>query len=394
MKCHVCNSSRLSLIFNLGEQPLANKYPKNNIDIRKEKKYSLKILFCKNCKASQISNLIDRKILFKEYFYLSSINLGLKKHFAELSKKLKKYKFVVDIGSNDGVLLEPLKKLNIKSIGIDPSVNVGKIANDRGLKTFVGFFDRKIINKVLRDYQKPDAIVASSVMTHLEKPRDFVRNIKYFLKENGVLILEIEYFYNFIKNLEYERFYFDRPFYYSANSIDKLFYDYGMSLFDIEIINTHGGSLRLYIKNKKNIKQTKNCKKILDNENNYLKIEMLKNIRKKINTETKIFKNKLKKYKKNKKIIIGYGAPARVSTITNYGKIGPSLISYIIDDSPLKQYRYTPGSHINIIPYNNKIIKKIDIVIVFAYEYFKDIKKKFKNLNVIFYKPIPFKKLR
>ena len=107
MKCHVCNSSRLSLIFNLGEQPLANKYPKNNIDIRKEKKYSLKILFCKNCKASQISNLIDRKILFKEYFYLSSINLGLKKHFAELSKKLKKYKFVVDIGSNDGVLLEP-----------------------------------------------------------------------------------------------------------------------------------------------------------------------------------------------------------------------------------------------------------------------------------------------
>lgn len=394
MKCRVCNSSKLSLIFNLGEQPLANKYPKNNLEIKKEKKYPLKVFFCEACKAAQLSTLINRKILFKEYFYLSSVNLGLKKHFIELSKKLIKYSFIVDIGSNDGILLEPLKKLNKKSIGIDPSINVGKIANKKGLKTFIGFFEKKMINKILREYPKPDAIVASSVMTHLENPRKFTNDIKYFLKENGVLILEIEYFYNFIKNLEYERFYFDRPFYYSANSINKLFDEFEMSLFDIEVINTHGSSLRLYIKNKKNIKKTKNCKKILDIENKFLRTKMLKLIRKKINSETKIFKNKLKKYKKNNKKIIGYGAPARVSTITNYGRIDSSLISYIIDDSPLKQYKYTPGSHINIVPKQNRINKKIDVVIVFAYEYFKEIKKQFKNLKVIFYKPIPFKKLK
>ncbi len=394
MKCRICNSLETYLIFDLGKQPLANKYPKNKLEIIKEKKYRLKVFFCKTCKAAQISNIIDRKLLFEKYFYLSSVNLGLKKHFNLLSKKLKKHDFVVDIGSNDGILLEPLKKQKVKSLGIDPSINVAKIANDKGLKTFVGFFEKKIIDKILEKNPKPDAIVASSVMTHLEKPRLFAKNIKYFLRENGVLILEIEYFYNFIKNLEYERFYFDRPYYYSANCINKLFQTYQMSLFDIEIINIHGGSLRLFIKNAKKVKKTARCMKILKIEKKYLNLKSLNLIKNKIKKETIHFKNKLNEYKKDKKNIIGYGAPARVSTITNFGSIDSNLISYIIDDSPLKQNRFTPGSHIEIVPKKNKINKKIDIVIVFAYEYFRDIKKNFKKLQVKFFKPIPFSKLK
>ncbi len=394
MKCRICNSSATSPIFDLGKQPLANKYPKNQKEIREEKKYKLKVFFCNTCKAAQISTLIDRKLLFEKYYYLSSVNFGLKRHFNTLSKKLKKYNFIVDIGSNDGILLEPLKKLKIKSIGIDPSKNVGKIANDKGLKTFIGFFNKKIIDKILIKYPKPDAIVASSVMTHLEKPREFAKNIKYFLKENGVLILEIEYFYNFIKNLEYERFYFDRPFYYSAYCIDKLFQSYQMSLFDIEVINIHGGSLRLYIRNIKKIKKTTRCKKILKIEKQYLNIKNLHLIKNKIKKETLLFKNKLIKYKKDKRNIVGYGAPARVSTITNFGNIDSNLINYIIDDSPLKQGRFTPGTHIKIVPKKNNINERINIVIVFAYEYFNDIKKNFKKLKVKFYKPIPFSKLK
>ena len=149
-----------------------------------------------------------------------------------------------------------MKKLGIKAIGVDPSVNVGKIANKKGLKTIIDFFNVKVIEKNTKAYSKPDTIVASSVITHLEKPIEFAKNIKKILKDNGVLILEIEYLLNFIKNLEYERFYFDRPFYYSLKSIEILFKSVGMSLIDVEKIKTigweqHGEILSLAIKNGK-----------------------------------------------------------------------------------------------------------------------------------------------
>lgn len=393
MKCRVCKSKNLKEVINLGKQPLANKYPKNNYEILNEKKYNLKVFFCTNCKAGQISKIIDRNILFKDYYYLSSVNKKLVEHFVSLSKKLTKYEFVVDIGSNDGILLKPLKRLKINSIGIDPSINVSKIANERGLKTFIGFFNKKIINKILKKYKKPDLVVASSIITHLKDPIDFAKNIKLFLRENGTLIIEIEYLLNFIKNFEYERFYFDRPFYYSANSIDRLFKDVGMSLYDIEKINIHGGSLRCYIKNSRDYTKTKRCVDILLEEKNNLKVKKFNEFNQKIKELSKNFKNKLINLNKKNKFIIGYGAPARVSTITNVCDIDSNLIKYIIDDSPLKQNRFSPGKHISILPKKNNITKKIDIVIVFAFEYFRDIKKNFKNCKVKFFKPIPFKKL-
>ena len=393
MKCRVCKSKNLKEVINLGKQPLANKYPKNNYEILNEKKYNLKVFFCTNCKAGQISKIIDRNILFKDYYYLSSVNKKLVEHFVSLSKKLTKYEFVVDIGSNDGILLKPLKRLKINSIGIDPSINVSKIANERGLKTFIGFFNKKIINKILKKYKKPDLVVASSIITHLKDPIDFAKNIKLFLRENGTLITEIEYLLNFIKNFEYERFYFDRPFYYSANSIDRLFKDVGMSLYDIEKINIHGGSLRCYIKNSRDYTKTKRCVDILLEEKNNLKVKKFNEFNQKIKELSKNFKNKLINLNKKNKFIIGYGAPARVSTITNVCDIDSNLIKYIIDDSPLKQNRFSPGKHISILPKKNNITKKIDIVIVFAFEYFRDIKKNFKNCKVKFFKPIPFKKL-
>jgi len=394
MKCRICNSSKTFEAFNLGKQPLANKYPKDKTEIKNEKKFLLKVYFCEICKTAQIKNIISRKLMFEEYFYLSSVNISLKNHFNNLAKKISSSKFVVDIGSNDGILLSPLKKLNVKAVGIDPSVNVGKIANKNKLKTYIGFFDQNIIKKILNDYSKPDVIVASSVITHLEKPKDFAKNIQIFLEDDGTLIIEIEYLYNFINNLEYERFYFDRPFYYSATSINTLFKSVGMSLYDIEEVNIHGNSLRLYIKNNKVHKKTKRCKKILNLEKKYLNIIRLNSINKKIKKESELFKNRLNKFKKEKKEVIGYGAPARVSTITNFAKINKNLLKYIIDDSHIKQNKFSPGKHIPILPKQNNISENTKIVIVFAYEYIKEIRKNFKNIKAEFYKPIPFKKIK
>ena len=261
MRCKICQSNQIFEVINLGKQPLANKYPRNVKEIQEEKKYNLRILFCKKCKSAQINKIIDRKYMFENYYYLSSVNQKLKKHFESFSKKLINYKFIVDIGSNDGVLLESLKKMQINAVGIDPSINVGKIANDKGLKTYIGFFDKPIIKKILDKYSKPDLIVASSVVTHIENPIKFAKNIKIFLEKDGDLIIEIEYLQNFLKNIEFERFYFDRPFYYSAFSINSLFKKVGMTLYDIEKVEAHGGSLRCYIKNSTKIKKQKGVAK-------------------------------------------------------------------------------------------------------------------------------------
>lgn len=393
MKCKICNSNKICEVINLGKQPLANKYPKNKREISKEKKFNLKILFCKKCKASQIKKIINRNVLFENYYYLSSVNKKLKEHFEKLALKLKNYSFVVDIGSNDGILLDPLKKLKIKSIGIDPSKNVGKIANNKGLKTFIGFFDRAMIRKILKKYQKPDLVVASSVVTHLKNPILFAKNVRDFMKNNGTLIIEIEYFKNFLENVEYERFYFDRPFYYSANSIKELFKNVGMKLYDIEKIDVHGGSLRLFIKNSLDCNLTNRCKRLLNDEMQHLNIKTFKVFNNNIHKHSAYLKDQLIKFKFSKKNVIGYGAPARVSTITNFSKIDSNLIKYIIDDSHLKQNRFTPGMHIRILPRKKNFDKEINIVIVFSYEYFKDIKKLFKNKKIIFFKPIPFSRL-
>ena len=331
--------------------------------------------------------------MFQDYYYLSSVNMGLVRHFNKLSKKIKSKSFVLDIGSNDGILLRPLKSMGIKAIGVDPSINVGKIANDSGYETIIDFFTKKTVKFIIKKYGKPDHIVASSIFTHLENPKQFAINVKNLLDKNGMFILEVEYLSNFITQIQFERFYFDRPFYYSLTSINLLFKSVGMSLINVENINIHGGSLRCYIKNAKNKRQSKKVIDTLNKENIKMNSNFLIDFNKKIFKEINFFKKQLIKLKKNNKKIIGYGAPARVSTITNVGKINSDLIEYIIDDSPLKQGKLSPGMHIPIISKKNTMDDKIDVVIVFAYDYFNDIKKKTKKLKCDYYKPIPFKKL-
>ena len=206
--------------------------------------------------------------------------------------------------------------------------------------------------------------------------------------------MEIEYLVNFLKNLEYERFYFDRPFYFSLQSIENIFKTVDMSLVDVEQINIHGESLRCYIKNGKISNKSSICKKIINNESNILNYDLFKKFNLKIHKESLKMRNKIISFKKKNQNVIGYGAPARVATITNFSKINSDLINYIIDDSPLKQNRYSPGTHISIVSKDKLDLNKIDIVIVFAYEYFNEIKKNFKSYKIKFFKPIPFRILK
>jgi methylation protein EvaC len=378
MICDLCQRDTSIEFLDLGMQPLANKYPSKEM-FASEDFFPLKVLFCSNCKNVQLGTKVSRERMFEDYYYLSSVNPGLVRHFNEFAKQLAGSKLVVDVGSNDGILLKPLREMGVKAIGIEPSINVGKIANDAGLETIISFFNKESVDEYVKKYGQADVIVASSIFTHLEDPHQFIEDVKPGLTDDGKFIIEVEYIGNMIRDVQFERFYLDRIFYYSLTSLSKLYAMHGMYVGDVEMIEPHGGSLRVVgYKEGSGPGISEAVKKFLSEEEMTLTESTMQAFSKTVDEYLSLFKSKLEQYKKEGVYVAGYGAPARVATICNYGKIGPELIEFIVDDSPLKQNKYSPGTHIPIMPksYLDQLAKKPDLLVVFAYEYFDDIKKK------------------
>ncbi len=375
MKCQLCNHDHPVEFLNLGSQPLANKYP-TEAQFKTEEFFPLAMFFCARCKNVQLGTIVSRERMFEDYYYLSSVNAGLVRHFEKLAKKLASAQFVVDIGSNDGILLKPLKQLGVKAIGVEPSINVSKIANDQGLTTICSFFDTSTVAEIQKSHGKPDIIVASSVFTHLENPHQFIEAVRSLLTGNGQFIIEVEYIGNILRHIQFERFYLDRIFYYSLTSLQHLFDAHDMIIVDAEHIEPHGGSLQVTIQRKApNIAQSVSVTALLKEEDASLTVGKVQEFRSDVDTQIAAFRDLLASYKKSNLKVAGYGAPARVSTICNYGNIGPSLIEFIVDDSPLKQNKFTPGTHIPIVTKAHLDSHRPDVLVVFAYEYFEDIRK-------------------
>lgn len=388
MKCTLCSGDSFEFL-DLGQQPMANKYPKSASD--KEEFFPVKVYFCPSCKNIQLDTTVSRETMFVDYYYLSSVNKALVEHYTEFAhKKLKDARFVVDVGSNDGILLKPLKEMYISALGVDPSENVGKIANAAGLQTMVAFFDSETVNKIKTGFSvQPDVITGLSMFSHLQDPHQFIEDVKTLLTENGKFYVEVEYNVKIVETVGFERFYLDRIFYFSATSFDKLFKKHGMVLVDAEVTDVHGGSLRVCAM--KSGAPSLRTRQLFEREKR-LNVQKVKSFGKKAKKQTETLKNRLQELKNEGLIIAGYGCPARTSTITNFGGIGPDLIDYIVDDSPLKQNRHSPGKHIPIFHPSHLIENKPDILIVFAYEYFNEIRKKLTGeYRYIF--PIPVREV-
>ena len=387
--CIVCDA-QLSPNFSLGLQPLANKYPQSQSDKNNEFKAEMNVYFCEDCGYASVPCSVDRSVFFEDYYYLSSVNKELNNHFIDLAEEIyqKKFNFVVDVGSNDGILLRPLKERGVKFLGVDPSENVSKIANDNGLTTIVGFFDESMVEHIHKEYGKPDLITASSVFTHLDDPLSFFGNVKNLLRPNGRLIIEVEYLQKIISDFAFERFYFDRPHYYSLKSLAKMGSKYGFNIEDAEIINVHGGSLKVTFILGAAALINSNVEKLLEQESVNLTTSNLMSKFNDFNSACLNLRKSIIEFKAKGLSVAGYGCPARFSTITNFSGLTASDLASVVDDSPLKQGRFSPGMHIPIISYNSS--EKPDIYIVFAFEYIASIKEKVGLISGGYFKPVPF----
>ena len=382
--CRSCGNNNLKRVVSLGYQPLAN----NLINKRDEKceLYPLEMNYCNKCHNCQLSVAVDPKKMFSNYLYTSSTSKVFRDHFVEAAKKYskelklnKKKSYIIDVGSNDGVALKPFLELGYKNIlGIEPAKNLAKNANKNKIKTFNGFLDKKNIKKIRKN---ADLILASNVFAHSDKLKEMAECMLSLLSNKGTIIIEVQYLMNTLKDLTFDNIYHEHYNYWSLTSLVYFFNQFDAKIFKSEKVDTHGGSIRVYIKKDKKVKIQPSVKKMLKEEEKF-GIKDFKTYQK---FGEKVYKirenvlNNIKKLKNKNASIIGYGAPAKATTALNFFGISKE-IDFIVEDNKLKHNKFIPGVKIPI-KNKSKINNKKNILLVLAWNFYNDIKKNNSTLS-------------
>lgn len=378
------DGSLISKIISFGKMPLGNGFlSKENID--NEYFYNLDVAVNNKIGLLQIMEQPNpSKMFHSDYAFFSRSSSYMKTHFKETADELLKIlkginsnlkdSLVVEIGSNDGIMLEHIVKKGIDALGIEPSKNVSDISNKFGIKTLNKFFNYETAKEACYEYGKSDIIFAANVFCHIPEIKDLANSCSYLLKENGILIFEDPYLGDVLSKTTFDQIYDEHVFLFSCMSVKKIFENYGLKLFDARKINTHGGSMRYYLSKNQNINTTERLKKLLDQEIDMgmLDIKTYINFASKCEIVKYKFRETLETFKNDGKKIVGYGATSKSTTILNYCDIGPELIDFIVDTTPEKQFKFSPGKHIPILPYEN-FIPYPDICVLFAWNHRKEI---------------------
>ena len=382
--CRSCGNSNLKRVISLGYQPLANNL--SNKDNKKTDLYPLEMNFCENCYNCQLSVAIESKKMFSNYLYTSSTSKTFRNHFSNSAKKyIKEFKlnskksYIIDVGSNDGVALKPFKDLEFKDIlGIEPAKNLSLLANKNRIKTFNGFLNKESIKKIKKN---ADLILASNVFAQADNLKEMGECMIELLSNNGTIIIEVQYLLNTLEDLSFDNIYHEHYNYWSLTSLVNFFNQLEVKIFKAEKINTHGGSIRIYIKKGKNIKVDKSVNQLIKKEESF-GIKDFKTYQKFGDKVFKIRENVIRNINKIKKAgtqIIGYGAPAKATTALNFYNIKKE-IDFIVEDNKLKHGKFIPGVNIPIVS-KEKIKKKDSTILVLAWNFFDEIKKNNSNIS-------------
>ncbi len=377
-ECRCCGNQKLKRVISLGYQPLANNLLKKKDE--KVELYPLEMNYCDKCHNCQLSVAVNPKKMFSNYLYTSSTSKVFRNHFKDSAKKyIKDFKlsskksYIIDIGSNDGIALKPFQELKFKNLlGVEPAKNLSKLANKNKIKTFNGFLNKKNTKKIKKN---ADLILASNVFAHSDDLSEMAECMLKLLKKNGIIIIEIQYLLNTLKDLTFDNIYHEHYNYWSLTALVNFFGKFHSKIFKAEKIDTHGGSLRIYITKNMKIKNDKSITKILKEEEKFgiKKFKTYQEFAKKVyKIRDNVIKN-INELKNKNKTLVGYGAPAKATTALNFFGISDQ-IDFIIEDNQLKHNKFIPGMKIPIYS-KSKITKKISSVIVLAWNFFDDIKK-------------------
>ena len=353
-----------------------------------ENTYPLRLVYCNDCSLSQIDYVVSPEVLFyKEYPYRSGITETLKSNLEDISEKLvdslnlNTKDLVIDIGSNDGTILQGFKNKGIRVLGVEPT-NIANIAIQNGIDTINEFFSEVVAKKILYGYGKASLIVGANVFAHVSRLGSLLRGINLLLKENAIFLNESHYLMDILDTVQYDSIYHEHLRFYSIKSMKKLMQYYKLNVFNVERIPNYGGSIRCYSQKGKIRLENKELKRLETlettlNTNDLNSFEIFKNRTEQSKIE---LMSLLYSIKKEQKTVVGIGCPGRSSTLLNYCGIDTSLLPYIAEQSTsLKLGLFTPGSHIPIVDEGRLFEEQPDYALLLSWHYSEPIIKKLRQ---------------
>ena len=346
----------------------------------------MEVAFCDRCKMFQLVNQPEPERMFNEnYAFFSGTSKMMGVHFEEFAHhviedflKDAPDPFVVEIGSNDGIMLKHFAKKGIRHLGIEPSANVAQVAMEQGIDTIVEFFDRALAEKIVSEHGQADAYVAANVMCHIPYICSIAEGIKVLIKPDGIVMFEDPYLGDVIQKTTYDQIYDEHTFLFSVHSIQYLFNQFDMEVIDVELQETHGGSMRYVIAHKGARPVRHNVHKQLEFERELGLTDpaTFDRFRKNCERYRSDLMGLLNDIKSQSKSIAGYAATSKSTTIINYCGITADHLDCIYDTTPIKQDKFSPGAHIPIVDHARFRDSYPDYALLFAYNHEKEIMAK------------------
>jgi SAM-dependent methyltransferase len=375
----------------LGEVALAGGFIKPE-QFASEPRFPLRVFFCNDCCAVQVTDIVDAGAMFGNYFYFSSATRTLRDHFIDYASEVvarflpdPAAATVVEIGCNDGVLLKPLADQGVRTlVGVDPAKNIVATVSDPRITVINGFFNKEVAAGIAARHGRADLIVANNVYAHIPDIRRVTEGIRDLLKDDGVFIFEVHYLGKITQGMQYDMIYHEHLYYYSLIALINHFRRCGMTVFDVKPVQIHAGSMRYFVcrESSRHARAVSPRVAALKNDelaNGFDRAETFIRFGNDIAQRRERLMDLLARLKADGRSIAGYGASGRANTIIQYCGISSRHLDYIIDDAPAKWGYYTPGSHFLIR--SNEVLKSAppDYLLIFAWGYFSEIAERCRD---------------
>lgn len=386
MNCRHCNSKLEHSFLDLGSAPPSNAYLTEDTLNKAERWYPLHVMVCGSCWLVQTEDFVDAKEMFSpQYAYFSSFSSSYLLHAKEYVQKmvsmfsLNDKKMVVEIAANDGYLLKNVKEMGIPCYGVEPTKRAADAAQEQGIEIVQDFFGCKLADELVNKGHQADLTVANNVLAHVPDINDFVRGFSKILKKDGVATFENPHLLSLVAQNQFDTIYHEHYSYLSLSSVIEIFKTNGLTLFDVEELSTHGGSLRYYAQRSETGKRpiSNNLKKIQEKEDlvGIRDLKFYKDFQKQADSIKMKFLFFLLNQKAKGKTVAAYGAAAKGNTMLNFCGIKNDLLEYIVDKNPIKQGKFSPGSRIPIVNEQVLLETKPDFIVILPWNLKEEICK-------------------
>jgi hypothetical protein len=379
MNCRLCGSTNLASVVDLGATPPCELFLSAEAVDEPEMTYPLHLKLCTECLLAQLPPLITPEETFTEYAYFSSFSDSWVRHakdFVDAQVARIDPKFVVEVASNDGYLLQYVVERGIRCLGVEPSVNVGEAARAKGVPTLTAFLSPETGQAVRDEHGPADLVVANNVYAHIPDVVGFTKGLRALVADDGWVSIEVQHLLTLIDLNQYDTIYHEHFQYYTVASAQRALASGGLSLVDVELVPTHGGSIRLLAQPAESAPEpTQRVLDVLSREK-AAGLHELTGYAEFAQRVAKVRRDLLRflvDAAEEGKTVVGYGAPGKGNTLLNHCGIRPDLLQYTVDRNPYKHGRYTPGTRIPILPPEQIAVDRPDYVLVLPWNLRKEL---------------------